>query len=212
MPSDPVPISCSSGNRMNMSPPQSSRQAPADDEIRPLLERSPFSSQQTTFTMKSKDVEALSATAPDAKPTEAVASAEGIRNEHELTFSRALRLYPASIGWSAFVSLGVIMLAFDPQLLGNLYATPQFQRDFGYEYEGSVSLSSSPPPGHDFGYSTDFPLSTSSVRQVPRLVGFLFGINIYCRCRLADWAFYGESGRPSCWRSLCCISYGLVRS
>ncbi|KAF6825786.1 Maltose permease MAL31-like protein 8 [Colletotrichum plurivorum] len=90
--------------------------------------------------MKSKDVEALSAAAPDAKPTEAVASAEGIRNEHELTFSRALRLYPAAIGWSAFVSLGVIMLAFDPQLLGNLYATPQFQRDFGYEYEGSISL------------------------------------------------------------------------
>lgn len=47
------------------------------------------------------------------------------------TFSDAARAHPAAIGWSAFVSLGVVMLAFDPQLLGNLFATPQFRRDFG---------------------------------------------------------------------------------
>jgi MFS transporter, SP family, general alpha glucoside:H+ symporter len=58
--------------------------------------------------------------------------------EPDLTFSQAVRLYPAAIGWSVYVSLGVIMLAFDPQLLGNLYATPRFQFDFGYEYEGIV--------------------------------------------------------------------------
>lgn len=55
------------------------------------------------------------------------ALAEAIAFEHNLTFAEALKLYPAAIGWSAFVSIGVIMLAFDPQLLGNLYATPQFQ-------------------------------------------------------------------------------------
>jgi len=33
------------------------------------------------------------------------------------------------------------MTAFDPQLLGNLYATPAFQRDFGYLYEGSYIVS-----------------------------------------------------------------------
>jgi len=36
---------------------------------------------------------------------------------------------------------GIIMTAFDPQLLGNLYATPAFQRDFGYLYEGSYIVS-----------------------------------------------------------------------
>jgi hypothetical protein len=55
------------------------------------------------------------------------ALAEAIAFEHNLTFAQAVKLYPAAIGWSAFVSIGVIMLAFDPQLLGNLYATPQFQ-------------------------------------------------------------------------------------
>lgn len=67
------------------------------------------------------------------------ALAEAIAFEHNLTFADAVKLYPAAIGWSAFVSIGVIMLAFDPQLLGNLYATPQFQKDFGHEFQGSVS-------------------------------------------------------------------------
>lgn len=66
------------------------------------------------------------------------ALAEAIAFEHNLTLKEALRLYPAAIAWSGFVSIGVIMLAFDPQLLGNLYATPQFQSDFGYLYEDAV--------------------------------------------------------------------------
>lgn len=61
--------------------------------------------------------------------------------EHQMTFTDGLKLYPASIGWSAFFSLGVIMTAFDPQLLGSLYATPAFQRDFGYLFEGSYIIS-----------------------------------------------------------------------
>lgn len=61
--------------------------------------------------------------------------------EHNLTFYESLKLYPTAIGWSIFFSLGVIMTAFDPQLLGNLYATPAFQRDFGYLYEGSYIVS-----------------------------------------------------------------------
>ncbi|KAL1858065.1 hypothetical protein VTK73DRAFT_7970 [Phialemonium thermophilum] len=78
----------------------------------------------------------------DTKPGENDAAlAEAIQLEHSLTFSDALRLYPTAIGWSAFVSLGVIMLAFDPQLLGNLYATDQFQRDFGYLFEGQYIIS-----------------------------------------------------------------------
>ncbi len=79
-------------------------------------------------------------------------------------FFQACRLYPGAIGWSVFVSLGVVMLAFDPQLLGNLYATPQFQRDFGYQYNGDVCAQvspSSPPWVNDS--------STSSVPPGKRL-------------------------------------------
>ncbi|KAK0717292.1 putative maltose permease [Lasiosphaeria miniovina] len=70
-----------------------------------------------------------------------VAMDEAVRFEHNLTFFQACKLYPAAIGWSVFVSLGVIMLAFDPQLLGNLYAMPQFQQDFGYLYDGNYIIS-----------------------------------------------------------------------
>ncbi|KAF2759000.1 maltose permease [Pseudovirgaria hyperparasitica] len=61
--------------------------------------------------------------------------------EHQMGFVEAVKLYPKAIGWSVFFSLGVIMLAFDPQLLGNLYAVPAFQRDFGYEFKGEYIIS-----------------------------------------------------------------------
>ncbi|KAA8573516.1 hypothetical protein EYC84_005101 [Monilinia fructicola] len=61
--------------------------------------------------------------------------------EHSMTFRDGLRLYPAAVGWSAFFSLGIIMTAFDPQLLGSLYATPAFQRDFGYKYKDGYIIS-----------------------------------------------------------------------
>lgn len=78
----------------------------------------------------------IEATKPSTADAEIV---EAIRVEHELTFIEAARLYPKAIGWSAFVSMGVIMLAFDPQLLGNLYSMPQFAEDFGHKYKGEVS-------------------------------------------------------------------------
>lgn len=77
----------------------------------------------------------VEATKPGTADAELV---EAIRAEHELTFFAAVRLYPKAMAWSAFVSTGVIMLAFDPQLLGNLYSMPQFGKDFGYEYKGEV--------------------------------------------------------------------------
>lgn len=67
-----------------------------------------------------------------------VALAEAIRQEHDLTFWQAVKLYPKAVGWSAFVSIGVIMLAFDPQIIGNMFAMPQFQKDFGFELDGEV--------------------------------------------------------------------------
>jgi SP family general alpha glucoside:H+ symporter-like MFS transporter len=62
-------------------------------------------------------------------------------DEHSLSFMQALKLYPSAVGWSMFFSLGIIMTAFDPQLLGSLFATPAFQKDFGYLYGDSYIVS-----------------------------------------------------------------------
>lgn len=45
---------------------------------------------------------------------------QATETEHNLTFVQALRLYPTAVGWSIFFSLGIIMTAFDPQLLGSV--------------------------------------------------------------------------------------------
>lgn len=60
--------------------------------------------------------------------------------EHSLSLREAIRLYPKAIGWSLFFSLGIIMTAFDPQLLGQLFATPKFQEDFGYKFNGDYII------------------------------------------------------------------------
>lgn len=65
-------------------------------------------------------------------------AAQALQAEKEIGVRTALKLYPKAAAWSIFFSVGVIMLAFDPQLLGSLYAMPTFQKDFGEEYEGSV--------------------------------------------------------------------------
>jgi hypothetical protein len=65
--------------------------------------------------------------------------ATGVR--HKMSLWESIKTYPRAAGWSMFFSLGTIMTAFDPQLLGNLYATPAFQRDFGYLFNGSYIIS-----------------------------------------------------------------------
>ncbi|KAF2180415.1 sugar transporter [Zopfia rhizophila CBS 207.26] len=76
---------------------------------------------------------------------------EAIETEHKLSFIDAVRLYPKAIGWSMYFSLGVIMLSFDPQLLGNLYAMPAFQKDFGYKFEGEYIISAAWQTGLSMG-------------------------------------------------------------
>jgi hypothetical protein len=74
-----------------------------------------------------------------------LAVSEAIEYERSLTFSAALKLYPTAVGWSLFVSIGVIMLAFDPQIVGNMFAIPQFKKDFGVEHpNGEVRWENSP--------------------------------------------------------------------
>lgn len=55
-------------------------------------------------------------------------------------FIEAVKLNRGAVGWSIFFSLGIIMTAFDSQLLGNLYATPAFRRDFGYDFNGTYII------------------------------------------------------------------------
>lgn len=79
----------------------------------------------------------------DVSPKEEIGQQSRLatENEHQMGFLEGLRLYPTCVAWSVFFSLGVIMTAFDPQLLGNLYATPAFQKEFGYLFEGSYIIS-----------------------------------------------------------------------
>ena len=89
-------------------------------------------SQSTTATASNMDTK--SRMSADTKSHVAdVTMAEAVDQEHALGFREAIRLYPTAVGWSLFVSLGVIMLAFDPQIVGSMYAMPQFQKDFGHE-------------------------------------------------------------------------------
>ena|ERR1700722_4567476 len=62
-------------------------------------------------------------------------------NEHSLTVLQSLRAYRPAVFWSLFFCVGQMMTSFDPQLLGNLFAMPAFQRDFGYLYKGQYIVS-----------------------------------------------------------------------
>lgn len=87
------------------------------------------------------------------------------QKEHDMSFREVWLLYRKAAGWSIFFSLGIIMTAFDPQLLGNLYATPAFQKEFGYLFNGSYIISAPWQTGLSMG---------SPIGQV---VGALFAVN-----------------------------------
>ena len=93
-------------------------------------------------TAKTANMDTKHRSSTDAKPHAVeTAAVEAVDQEHALGFREAIKLYPTAVGWSLFVSIGVIMLAFDPQIVGSMYAMPQFQKDFGYQSEnGEVRL------------------------------------------------------------------------
>lgn len=51
--------------------------------------------------------------------------------EHQLTTREAFKVYKKAVFWSVIVSMGIIMDSYDSQLMGNFYALPEFQRQFG---------------------------------------------------------------------------------
>lgn len=62
--------------------------------------------------------------------------------EHELTTFEAFMVYKKAVFWSVIVSMGIIMDSYDTQLMGNFYAMPEFQRQFGEKVgNGSYQVS-----------------------------------------------------------------------
>lgn len=55
------------------------------------------------------------------------------RQEHELGFIQAVKLYPKACFWSFAVSLVIIMEGYDTALIGSLFGFPSFQHRFGNE-------------------------------------------------------------------------------
>ncbi|KAF3914566.1 hypothetical protein ABW21_db0201993 [Orbilia brochopaga] len=51
--------------------------------------------------------------------------------EHRMTLLQGVRLYPKAIAWSVLISTCIAMEGYDLCLLGNFYAFPQFNREFG---------------------------------------------------------------------------------
>jgi SP family general alpha glucoside:H+ symporter-like MFS transporter len=57
--------------------------------------------------------------------------------EHQMSLLQAIKLYPKAIGWSVLVSSTIIMEGYDLALLGNLYASPAFNKKFG-QYDAAA--------------------------------------------------------------------------
>lgn len=58
----------------------------------------------------------------------------GSATEHRLGYWEAFKLYRKGAFWSMFISLSIIMRAYDIEISGNFYALPAFQRHFGVDY------------------------------------------------------------------------------
>ncbi|GAB7354889.1 hypothetical protein MBLNU459_g5527t1 [Dothideomycetes sp. NU459] len=63
------------------------------------------------------------------------------KQEHDLGFWQAVKLYPKAVFWAAFFCIAVIMAGFDPQLISSFYALPAFQKKFGQLYDGEYIIS-----------------------------------------------------------------------
>lgn len=73
---------------------------------------------------------------PDDVKLDASLAQRGTAVEHELGYWEAFTIYKKGAFWSMFISLSIIMRAYDIEISGNFYALPAFQRHFGVYYEG----------------------------------------------------------------------------
>ncbi|KAL7933180.1 general substrate transporter [Trichoderma chlorosporum] len=68
-----------------------------------------------------------------ASISEAMAN-NGTATEHRLGSWEAFKLYRKGAFWSMFISLSIIMRAYDIEISGNFFALPAFQKHFGVDY------------------------------------------------------------------------------
>lgn len=54
-------------------------------------------------------------------------------SEHRMTFVQGLRMYPKAIGWSAVISMAIVMEGYDTALINGFFAFEEFQKAYGIE-------------------------------------------------------------------------------
>jgi MFS transporter, SP family, general alpha glucoside:H+ symporter len=77
------------------------------------------------------DKETGAPVAQDDDGTMAIEAKHAADKEQQMTLWTAVKLYPKAIAWSVLVSSTIIMEGYDLALLGNLYASPAFNKKFG---------------------------------------------------------------------------------
>lgn len=83
----------------------------------------------------------------DAIPAKVLASEakQAAQAEQAMTLWQAIKAYPHAIGWSILMSSTLIMEGYDLALLGNLYASPVFNKKFGTYVESKKKYAISAP-------------------------------------------------------------------
>lgn len=62
-------------------------------------------------------------------------------SEHHMTFLQGLRMYPKAIGWSAVISMAIVMEGYDTALINGFFAFDEFQRAYGVRLaDGSYQI------------------------------------------------------------------------
>ncbi|OZJ02479.1 hypothetical protein BZG36_05141 [Bifiguratus adelaidae] len=84
----------------------------------------------------------------------------GTATEHELTYWEAFKIYRKGAFWSMFISLSIIMRAYDIEISGNFYALPAFQQAFGVYY-----------PGHGWQIPAEWQVAMSMGALVGQVIG-----------------------------------------
>ena len=80
---------------------------------------------------RSSSVDHAAETAPATEIERLADAQDAIAQEHDLSFSQALKLYPKGVFWSIVMSTAVVMEGYDIKLIGTLFAQPAFQKAYG---------------------------------------------------------------------------------
>lgn len=64
----------------------------------------------------------------------AAMASRGTATEHRIGYWEGFKLYRKGVFWSMFISLSIIMRAYDIEISGNFFALPAFQTAYGVDY------------------------------------------------------------------------------